>query len=387
MENKTSPQPSPQDREKIFDCAIAGGGLAGLTLAIQLADAGRSVILFEKEKYPFNKVCGEYISMESFDFLERIGIQLSGMNLPIINQVKISSPNGNSITRKLDLGGFGISRYTLDARLAALAIKKGVVLMEETKVTDIYFDHDLFTIKTNQHFYKAKTMCGAFGKHSLLDKKLGRKYMVQSKNYLAVKYHVKLDFPDNRIELHNFKDGYCGISKVDGDKYCLCYLTNSQNLRDNGNDIKVMEQNVLMKNPFLRKYFNTAIFLNKEPITISQITFAKKTAVENHVLMLGDAAGNIAPLCGNGMSMAMHSSYIAFQLLQKYFDAAISRHQLEQLYHQKWNNIFYSRIKTGKYLQRFFGKEWLTNVSIALLKKLPKLSDRLISSTHGTNFL
>src|SRR5580698_10430921 len=104
--------------ENTYDAAITGGGLAGLSLAIQLAKAGYSVILFEKEKYPFHKVCGEYISMESYDFLERLGMPLSNMDLPMISEVKISSPNGTTFTRKLDLGGFGISRYTLDSTLA-----------------------------------------------------------------------------------------------------------------------------------------------------------------------------------------------------------------------------------------------------------------------------
>jgi len=386
MENNTSHQGSTNEQEQLFDCAIAGGGLAGLTLAIQLANAGRSVVLFEKEKYPFHKVCGEYISMESFDFLERIGIPISTMNLPIINEVVISSPNGNSITRKLDLGGFGISRFTLDAMLAELANKKGVVLMEETKVLDIHFNHDLFSIETTRNVYKARMVCGAFGKHSLLDKKLERKKSVLSKNYLAVKYHVKLDLQDNIIQLHNFKDGYCGISKVEDNKYCICYLTNSQNLRDNANDIKKMEQNVLMKNPFLKKYFNDAIFLYNEPLAISQITFNEKTTIQKHVLMIGDAAGNIAPLCGNGMSMAMHSSYIVFQLLQKYFDRTISREQLELQYQNHWNNLFSSRIRTGRHIQMLFGKEVLTNFSIALLKKMPLLTNKLINSTHGVNF-
>ncbi len=371
---------------KIFDCAIAGGGLAGLTLAVQLADAGYSVILFEKEKYPFHKVCGEYISMESYDFLERIGIPLSTMNLPMIREVKISSPNGNSITRKLDLGGFGISRYTLDSTLAALAVKKGVVLLEETKVSDIVFENDLFTIKTNQQLYQAKVACGAFGKQSLLDKKLGRVKKIENINYVAVKYHVKLDFPDNRIELHNFKGGYCGVSKVDEDKYCLCYLTNSENLRDNGNDIKAMERSVLMKNPFLRKYFSQAFFLFQQPLTISKITFSKKSAVENNILMLGDSAGNITPLCGNGMSMAMHASYIAFQLIKEYLDGNISRENLKTLYIKKWNYFFSNRIITGKYIQHLFGREALTNISVWILKKLPALTDKLIGITHGSKF-
>ena len=52
-----------EQQPAMFDCAIIGGGLAGLCLAIQLADADRSVVLLEKNSYPFHKVCGEYISM------------------------------------------------------------------------------------------------------------------------------------------------------------------------------------------------------------------------------------------------------------------------------------------------------------------------------------
>lgn len=371
---------------KFFDCAIIGGGLAGLTLAVQLVDAGHSVVMFEKEKYPFHKVCGEYISMESYDFLERLGIPLSAMNLPMINEVKISAPNGNAITRKLDLGGFGITRYTLDSMLASLARKKGVVLLEEVKVSELNFENEIFTIQTTSNSYQAKLAVGAYGKRSNMDNKLERGSSKNKKNYIGIKYHVKLDFPDNRIELHNFKNGYCGISKVDGDKYCLCYLTDSQNLRENGNDIKTMEQNVLMKNTLLKKYFTEAIFLYDKPLTISQITFEKKGSVEGNVLMIGDSAGNIAPLCGNGMSMAMRSSFEVFQLIEKYLGNKISRETLERDYEKRWNKLFSNRIRAGKYLQYLFGREFLTNISIGALKKIPALADKLIRTTHGSKF-
>jgi flavin-dependent dehydrogenase len=376
--------------DKVFDCGIAGGGLAGLTLAIQLADAGYSVILFEKETYPFHKVCGEYISMESYDFLERIGLPLSTMNVPMITEVIISSPNGNTLTRKLDLGGFGISRHTLDSALADIAKNKGVVLLQGTKVTDVIFENDLFFIKAAQQTYRAKTAYGAYGKRSALDKKLNRKSVKpvspKEKNYIGVKYHVKITSPANRIELHNFKDGYCGISKVEGDRYCMCYLTDSKNLKDNNNDIKIMEQNVLMKNPFLKKYFTEAVILYEQPLTISQITFNKKSAIENHVLMLGDAAGSIAPLCGNGMSMAMHASFKAFRLTDQYLNGQISRQELEISYNREWNYLFSNRIKTGQYIQHLFGKAFLTNAAIGMLKKIPFVADKLIKNTHGNKF-
>ncbi|HZZ75876.1 MAG TPA: FAD-dependent oxidoreductase, partial [Puia sp.] len=53
--------------DRKYDVAIVGGGLAGLSLAILLARESYRVCLFEKEAYPFHKVCGEYISMESWD--------------------------------------------------------------------------------------------------------------------------------------------------------------------------------------------------------------------------------------------------------------------------------------------------------------------------------
>ncbi len=71
--------------ETVYDVAVVGGGLAGLSLAIQCAGNGFSVVLFEKEIYPFHKVCGEYISMESWSFLESLGVPLTNLELPVIN--------------------------------------------------------------------------------------------------------------------------------------------------------------------------------------------------------------------------------------------------------------------------------------------------------------
>jgi flavin-dependent dehydrogenase len=77
-----------------YECAIIGGGLAGLCLSIQLADRGISVVVFEKNKYPFHKVCGEYISMESRDFLVGLGLDYDALKLPVINKLGISSEQG-----------------------------------------------------------------------------------------------------------------------------------------------------------------------------------------------------------------------------------------------------------------------------------------------------
>jgi flavin-dependent dehydrogenase len=124
----------------------------------------------------------------------------------------------------------------------------------------------------------------------------------------------------------------------------------------------------------------------KEPVVISQISFDKKNLVEEHVLMVGDAAGMITPLCGNGMSMAMHASKIAAEQISKFLKGAISRETMEQNYAGKWNKLFANRLKAGRMLQRLFDSQWLTTLMIRLGRSLPSVIKALIKQTHGHPF-
>ncbi|MDQ6761035.1 MAG: NAD(P)/FAD-dependent oxidoreductase [Bacteroidota bacterium] len=373
-----------------FDAAIIGGGLAGLSLSILLSRAGHKVILFEKEKYPFHRVCGEYISLESWNFINKLGLGLHQLNLPIIKKLVVSSPNGDFIQSKLDLGGFGISRFFIDNELKKIALENGVTLLEETKVNEVIFKNEAFTILYNGGEINCKVAIASYGKRSNLDVKWAREFIKQKpgklNNYIGVKYHIKTAYPDDTIALHNFKDGYCGLSKVENDEYCLCYLTTAQNLKENNNSIKEMERNVLYKNPFLKTIFTGSEFIFKEPVAISQISFEKKTAIENHVLMTGDSAGMITPLCGNGMSMAFHSAKIAFEAIQSFLAKNISREKMEIKYGTEWGKHFAGRLKAGRTIQMLFGKEKATNFFISAIKHFPFIINRIIKSTHGKEF-
>jgi flavin-dependent dehydrogenase len=372
-----------------YDVAIIGGGLAGLAASIQLSRVGHSVVLFEKEKYPFHKVCGEYISLESWNFLNQLGLPFTAMDLPIIDTLFLTAPNGKAFTTQLPLGGFGISRYQLDLLLANIAKQNGVHLSEETKVDDVMFD-ECFHVSFQSKKITAKVCCAAYGKRSNLDIKWKRNFLEAADkrldNYVGIKYHIKTGWEKNVIGLHNFENGYCGVSKIEDDKYCLCYMTKAENLKACNNNIEQLEESVLYRNPHLKK-----IFLNSEkcyslPVTISQINFNKKTQVEDHVLMLGDSAGMIAPLCGNGMSIALHTSKIAAALIHNFFEKKISRSQLEDLYGNQWMRHFANRLRTGRTLQKFFGSERLSNLFVGTFNSFPFLSKPVIRMTHGKPF-
>lgn len=367
-----------------YDIAITGGGLAGLSLAILQAKAGKSVVLFEKNTYPFHRVCGEYVSLESWNFLETLGLPLSQMQLPIIKKLQVTSPSGTSLESKLDLGGFGISRYKLDFELAEIAKKVGVVIFENTKVSDIKKAKDSFDIFTENQVFKSKMAIGSFGKKSNLDVEWKRPFIYKNRTslnqYIGVKYHIKTDFPKDKIALHNFSDGYCGISAIENDHYCLCYMTTKANLKKSENNIEQMEKNILSKNPYLADIFKNSDKLWPQPEVISQISFEKKGQFENQIPLVGDASGMIAPLCGNGMSMAFHGAYLLHQILE-------SDEDLELNYAKKWNENFATRLLIGRTVQRLFGNPIMTDVLIRSLKLTPSVLKLIIKNTHGKDIL
>ena len=365
-----------------FDVVIVGGGLAGLCNAIHLAKFKKSVLLIEKNEYPKHKVCGEYISNEVLPYLNYLGINPFDFGAVQIDEFQLSTTKNQLISAKLPLGGFGISRYTLDHILAEKAKETGVVFLQDT-VVNIHFENDVFSIETkeNQKF-NSKICIGAFGKRSTLDVKMGREFIKKKSPYLGVKIHVKGNFSNHLVALHNFKGGYCGVSKVENDVMNLCYITNYSAFKKYKN-IDDFQENVVFKNQYLKRIFQNSKPIWDKPLSISQISFETKNPLENHMLMCGDAAGMIHPLCGNGMSMAIQSAQIVSPKILDFLDKKITRNQLEKLYIREWNHQFKWRLKMGHFIAMLFRKDKLANFLLQMLKIMPFLLPKIIKQTHG----
>jgi flavin-dependent dehydrogenase len=212
-----------------YDVAIIGGGLAGLSLSIDLKNRGYSVVVIEKGSYPRHKVCGEYISMESHNYLHSICPALSSFNLPLITNFKLSSTGKSEFKTKLDLGGFGISRYLLEELLFTEAKRNGVVFMLKSKAFDIHKNEikEGYTINTNSGNVDACLVCNSTGRKSNFETK-ERETQLNGTNYIGIKYHVRLKRDNSFVEIHNFPGGYCGLSGIEDDKACLCYIVNAK---------------------------------------------------------------------------------------------------------------------------------------------------------------
>ncbi|SKB75423.1 NAD(P)/FAD-dependent oxidoreductase [Daejeonella lutea] len=364
---------------------IIGGGLSGLTCSILLQKAGFEVTVFEKKKYPFHRVCGEYISNEAWPFLQSLEINISDLQPSRISQLELTTVRGRRVSSQLDLGGFGLSRYKLDQHLFQEAKNLGVSFCFE-KVLGVQLKDDLFEVSAENRISIAPIAIAAYGKRSNLDQKLKRNFFYYRSPYLGVKYHIKTDLPDNLIRLDNFNGGYSGVCKIEDQKFNLCYLSETVNLK-RFHSIPDMEKHVLYKNPFLKHLLENSDFLYDKPEVINEISFEPKTLVENHLLFCGDSAGMITPLCGNGMAMAFHSAKIlAESIIQFSSNVPLNRLGLEQTYKCRWNREFSMRLKSGRYIQRLFGSPFLAEMTIAAMKNLPALNQMIVKKTHGKVF-
>nr|WP_262908798.1 NAD(P)/FAD-dependent oxidoreductase [Hymenobacter translucens] len=367
---------------------IIGGGLGGLTAALDLAGRGHQVTVVERKRYPFHKVCGEYVSNEVLPYLRRLGVDPAPLGPAAITRFQLTSPAGRTLDARLDLGGFGVSRYCLDDYLYQQACRRGVTFELQSTVTDVQFEpaancHRV--VLADGRTLRAQVVLGAYGKRASLDRQLQRPFFQQRSPYVGVKYHLRVDFPRDLIALHNFADGYAGISAIEEDKYCFCYLTTRQNLKTHGT-IPAMEEQVLARNPHLRRILTEAEFLYPQPEVINEISFAPKTSVENHVLMCGDAAGLITPLCGNGMAMAIHGAQLASDHVHDFLAGRTTREALEARYQRDWQTHFGRRLQVGRAVQRLFGGPRLSELVVGGLRYWPGAVRALMQRTHGQPF-
>jgi flavin-dependent dehydrogenase len=340
------------------------------------------VILIEKNTYPKHKVCGEYISNEILPYLFWLDLDIRKLHPTSISNFEFTAQNGKTAKTKLPLGGFGISRYELDHFLLEKAVQNGCTIITD-HVNHISFENDIFTIITSEEILSSKIVLGAYGKRSNIDQVLSRDFISKKSPWLAVKGHYKGNFDESLVALYNFQGGYCGVSKVENDVINICYLADFDTFKKYKN-IEEYQKSVLYKNKKLKGIFENSTSLFEKPLTISQISFDKKEPVENHILMIGDTAGLIHPMCGNGMAMAIHSAKIASELvLDFYYGKIESRSEFEKKYIKEWKKHFSKRLFFGRILAKALTHKNLTHIMTTIAASIPALLSFIIKQTHG----
>lgn len=375
------------------DVAVIGGGLSGCAAAIHLAKRGYHVALFEAQTYPHHKVCGEFLSPECGRLLDDLGLStdLQSAGAAQIKTVRIITPNGTVWSSPLPAAGIGISRYTLDKLLVDQARRCGVDVHTGTAVNDVQgtlAEGFVLTARggDGQANLKARSVVGAHGKRSSIDRKLNRSFFQKPQPFVGLKAHFRGYLPPDVLHLYSFPGGYCGMSAIENGQINVCLLVReavfqaaSQPLSDR---VEGFVAWMKKQNPALGHWFDTAEPLYDRWLSISQIPFVRKQVVVNDVLMAGDAAGLIAPVAGDGMGMALQTGELVSVLLDGYLAGQLSASQLRDQYEKRWWQTFGLRLRLSRVLQAFMLRpDWLAP-GLALMNAAPALGQLLITHTR-----
>ncbi|ELS34205.1 MULTISPECIES: NAD(P)/FAD-dependent oxidoreductase [Pseudanabaena] len=368
-----------------YDAIAIGAGLSGCSAAIQLAKLGYRVLLLEQGNYPMHKLCGEFLSIEVTAAFENLGIweRVLKVGAHPIHRAYLTTSGGASFRSSLPSTALGLSRYQLDLILFQRAQDLNVTCLDNTKVTNVTGNLEAgFQVHTNKGNFSGRLVLGAFGKRSSLDRILDRPFSQKRSPWIAYKGHFTgVDIKD-AIELHSFPNGYCGLSQIETGEINVCWIAHERVMKEpTHQDLGIPTS--LAQNPVLADRFRQMERVSPSLQGLSQISFAIKENFYRDICMIGDTAGMITPLCGDGMAMALRSAEIAVPLVARFLEHQLTAIAFKHSYEKAWEKEFQTRLQLGRIMHHCFVRPSLAHTGVNLCQMLPNLGNWLIGATRG----
>ena len=381
------------------DVVVIGAGPAGSSMALLLRRAGWRVALLERARFPRDKLCGEFISAEGVAALTVLGLgDWLTHSCPQIDRVQVSSRHGAIWQERLPQRAVGCSRAALDHQLLQQCLGFDVDVREGVRVTAVE-DDDLRHGSPN--FPVVTTASGAQLECRLVIYASGRQSaLLRTPNkdepapgagsgqgggndgMLGLKLHAhEVEEIGTAVELHAFDGGYVGPAAVEGRRVNLCALLTSSALRRAGKDPQRLADEVMATNRRLARRLERLQPDWSQALAVANLRFGPAPASGR--LCVGDSAGAIAPLCGDGISMALHASQLAAPLVDRYLSGVISGAQMLDSYRRQWQRQFGLRLALGNQLQALLMRDVAGTLALWALQHLPALGRWVISRTRG----
>jgi flavin-dependent dehydrogenase len=311
-----------------FDVAIIGAGPAGSALATFLARRGRSVALIDRDAFPRDKLCGEFLSYDALPIIDALGIDLAAA--PQIAACRVVSRN-RVYTFDFPHAARGVSRLHLDALLFRNAVAAGAHALTQTASTlqDV----------------PARVVVGAWGRWGRFDAQLKRSFVRdRSHRNFGFKRHYGGAKALDTIDLYSFEGGYLGASPIESGQTNICGLVHASRLEGHTGRWEAFVETIRSEEAPIDALYRDHPpaqegFLSSEPVI-----FRARSPVESGVFMIGDASGIVDPLTGNGMAMALQSAALAAPFIERTLDGF----SVEASYKQRHHELFASRIRWSR---------------------------------------
>ncbi len=344
-----------------FDVLVVGGGPAGTTVATLCAKRGLAVGLIEHKRFPRHKVCGDVLNPNCWPIFERLGAADCINSLPQrrLTAAVFTTQRGSTLTVNHP-GLRAISRSLLDAALLNRARSVGVVVFEGEVVHGV---SPGWRVSTAHHEFATRYLVGADGRHSLIAQKTGLASPRMRGRPNSVAFQAHFAAPpamDDRVQLHLFSDGYCGIVRIDETRLNLCIVTDLDGTVHRG-DCERLFADTIWRNPQVR-----ALDIAPVPLEPLQSAHPLRTipnkACGRDACLVGDALRTFEPFTGQGIFFAMRTAELAAQTICEGVDYTAAIHAL-----------YSQRGRTNDLLHQLMYRERAAGVFSSVLIRVPAL--------------
>jgi geranylgeranyl reductase family protein len=352
----------------VHDVAIVGAGPGGSATAHFLATRGVDVLLLDRAEFPRDKTCGDGLTPRALRVLETMGILPEVLRHGCaIDSYEVVAPNGKRT--RADTKGLVVPRLELDDIILRRAISSGAQFRGGVTVERVEADTGGVTIATRHEGITAKRAVVATGAATGVLTRSGI-LRQQPRAMLAARAYFEGVPSGSSFELYFGgvpQPGYGWVFPIEGGvvNAGVGYLPKHTNVATRG----VFEPWVQARWPAARAVGE----MRGYPIRVdflSAPTFAQRT------LLVGEAAGLVNPLTGEGIDYALESGQIAAEhLLQEPFRPAAYHAQL----HARFQKIF----RFSENVRDWYCKPPLLNVLVPLANRYPELRQLLASIVLG----
>jgi menaquinone-9 beta-reductase len=392
------------------DAIIIGGGPAGSSAAISLAVSGLRVLLLEEKHLPRHKLCGEFITPESFPTLRRLKVmeRMLAAGAQKIERLTLSAPTGRAVQITIaemsseSSWAMSLSRARFDQILFDRAREAGATCLEGVAVKSCEPERsearsvEAMTLSDGKVVtFRAPLIIDASGRNSRLmirpDERAGGR---RGSRLYAMKAHLEgVEGIEEQVELYFFPQGYGGLSRVEDGLVNLCFIVNEKNVRESGGDAaKVVEQTV--KNNRLARSRLCRFEVVGRWQSAGPLSFGTRRLSRNGIIAVGDASGMIDPFTGTGMQIALRTGEMAAQSIietlgssnnsngeaarpDALFDEVLGR------YRALYESEFGKRMKAAELLRNVAFSPGTANLFAGILARAPWLARMVLRSTRS----
>ena len=269
--------------------------------------------------------------------------------------------------------------------------QNGAKVYQPAEVNSIVRSNNNFNISARTESgiinIEAKYVIASYGKQNKLDKILFRKFINNQSQLNGVKFHLNqnafCNFKKNEIIIFSGSNLYCGLNKINGDKVTVCFLENRK-IYDEPPRAKIIRN--IKSNPALAEMFKNDFeqqIQSEQIYGTGNIYFGLKEKFKNGIFFIGDSAGLIAPLAGDGIAMAMESGKLAAEIIFNLKNQSRSLEKMGEIYENSWNELFQKRITSSLWVQKILMNSFLTSTGLLLSAAYPALLKHLIRITRN----